>query len=136
MGARQGSSERLPDNYQLIYDVIREAGAGVHLTTNDLYLRASSRRPGIGISTVYRGVQRLRDLGLIDEILLPGADSAVYEPTASPHAHFRCTKCGSLSDVAYELPQRTITELSKRTGAHISEATVTLHGLCQGCCAA
>jgi Fe2+ or Zn2+ uptake regulation protein len=123
----------LPANYQLVYDVLREAGPGVHLTTNDAYSRARARRPAIGISTVYRGIQRLRDMGLIDEIVVPGESAAVYEPVAAPHAHFRCDRCGRVDDVAYNVPRRTIESLAKHMDARITDTIVTLRGICHNC---
>jgi Fe2+ or Zn2+ uptake regulation protein len=130
---RSGS---LPANYRLVYEVLREAGPGVHLTTHDAYVRARSRRPAIGISTVYRGIQRLRDMGLVDEIVVPGAAAAVYEPVASPHAHFRCDRCGRVDDVAYNVPRRTIDALARQMGVHITDTLVTLRGECSACRAA
>ncbi|HTU83460.1 MAG TPA: transcriptional repressor [Candidatus Acidoferrales bacterium] len=124
---------RLPKNYQLVYDIVREAGPGVHLTTSELHLRARRRRPSIGFSTVYRGIARLRDLGLIDEIVVPGSEAAVYEQAAVPHAHFRCVSCGRVDDVEYRLTQHTLTALAKQTGARIDDVSLTLHGLCRSC---
>jgi Fe2+ or Zn2+ uptake regulation protein len=124
---------RLPKNYQLIYDIMRAAGHGVHLTTNDVFLRAKRRRPGIGFSTVYRGVARLTALDLIDEIVVPGSDSAVYELMGKPHAHFRCHRCGSMRDVAYRFSPKTLAAIAKQTGARIEGTTLTLHGACRNC---
>jgi Fe2+ or Zn2+ uptake regulation protein len=127
------SSVRLPKNYELIFEIIRAAGTGIHLTTSDVFAQAKARRPAIGFSTVYRGVQRLRDLGLIDEIVVPGSDSAVYELMGSPHAHFRCDRCGIVDDVDFVLPDRTIAELAAQTGAHVADVSLTLHGVCRSC---
>lgn len=124
---------RLPKNYQLIYEIIRAAGQGVHLTTSDVFARAKRRRPHIGFSTVYRGIARLRDLQLVDEIQVPGAESAVYELTGKPHAHFRCSRCGVVEDVWYQVSPRIIATIAEQTGAQIEETTLTLHGLCHGC---
>jgi Fe2+ or Zn2+ uptake regulation protein len=124
---------RLPKNYQLIYDIMCAAGHGVHLTTNDVFLRAKRRRPGIGFSTVYRGVQRLTNLELIDEILVPGGDSAVYELMGKPNAHFRCDRCSVVQDVAYRFSTKTIAMLARRTGADIEETTLSLRGRCRKC---
>ncbi len=124
---------RLPKNYQLVYDIVREAGTGTHLTTSDLFTRARAHRPSIGFSTVYRGIQRLRDLGLIDEIVVPGSDAAVYEPTGRPHAHFRCGRCGRVDDVEYRLASQTLAALAKQMGARIDDVSLTLHGVCRSC---
>ncbi|HTX58270.1 MAG TPA: transcriptional repressor, partial [Verrucomicrobiae bacterium] len=106
---------------------------GVHLTTGEVFARARQRRPAIGFSTVYRGIQRLRDLALIDEIIVPGAEAAVYELAAEPHAHFRCERCANVADVSFALAPRTLAALRKQTGARIDAARVTLHGLCARC---
>jgi len=124
---------RLPKNHEVVLEIIRGAGHGVHLTTSDVFARAKSRRPAIGFSTVYRGIQRLRDLALIDEILVPGADAAVYELAGTTHAHFRCNRCGTVADVPYKVPARAVAEIAKTSGARIDEAKVTLHGLCRTC---
>ena len=73
----------LPKNYRLLYDLVQESGRGRHLTMNELFVEASARQPGIGHSTVYRGLIRLRQLGLISEILVPGAASAINSPRRS-----------------------------------------------------
>jgi Fur family peroxide stress response transcriptional regulator len=128
-----GEPARLPKNYRLVYDIIRSAGQGVHFTMNDVFAHAKRRRPKIGFTTVYRGIQRLRDLGCIDEIDLPGTDSAVYELKGEPHAHFRCERCGKVEDVPFVLPARTIDALAARTGVTIDAAIVTLSGACRNC---
>ncbi|MGH7737244.1 MAG: Fur family transcriptional regulator [Candidatus Tyrphobacter sp.] len=123
----------LPKNYALVYEIIRKAGRGVHFTMNELFAHAKRRQPRIGFSTVYRGVARLRDGGLVDEIELPGSDSAVYELRATPHAHFRCERCGRVADVEYALSSRTIAAIAAQTGATISSSGVTLSGTCNSC---
>jgi Fe2+ or Zn2+ uptake regulation protein len=124
---------RLPKNHQVVLEIIRDAGHGVHLTTSDVFARAKSRRPAIGFSTVYRGIQRLRDLALIDEVVVPGADCAAYELAGPAHAHFRCDRCGTVADVHYKMPRRAVAEIAKASGVRIDEAKLTLHGLCRAC---
>jgi len=124
---------RLPKNYQLILDIVQESGRGRHLTMSDVFAQTSARRPGIGYSTVYRGLVRLRDLGIISEIVVPGAASATYEPAAERHAHFLCTGCGAIEDVNYALPARVLRGVAQKSGFDIAAGTVTFEGLCRGC---
>src|SRR5690348_8684252 len=109
----------LPKNYELIYDIVEESGIGRHLTPSDIYAKARKRRPGFGFSTVYRGLERLRDLGLVSEIRVPGLDAATYEPSGPRHAHFRCSECGEIEDVAYAIPTRTLKALATEHGFKI-----------------
>lgn len=123
----------LPKNYRLIYDIVEKGGLGCHLTPSQIYAKARKRRPGIGFSTVYRALVRLRDLGLVSELSVPGADAAAYEPSGPSHAHFRCSACGQIADVAYAVPPRTVRALAKRHGFTIENERVTFEGRCAAC---
>jgi Fe2+ or Zn2+ uptake regulation protein len=123
----------LPKNYRLICDIVEESGLGCHLTSSEIYAKALRRRPGIGFSTVYRGLERLRDLGLISELRVPGAVAATYEPPGPRHAHFHCSGCGEIEDVAYAIPARTIKALALQHGFEIASERVTFEGRCAAC---
>ena len=125
----------LPKNYRLVFDIVHESGLGQHLTMPAVFARAAERRPGIGYSTVYRGLVRLRELGLIAEIVLPGADAATYEPIAPPHAHVRCRACGRIDDASYALPPRVLRAVAAATGYAIESGSVTFEGRCVRCTA-
>lgn len=124
---------RLTKNYRLVYDIVREQGRGRHLAMADLYALAKDRRPGIGFTTVYRALLRLRDMALVSEIVVPGAESAYYEPAGDAHAHFRCSGCGAVNDVDYVVPASVIEQLSRENGIDVSDVMVSLHGRCATC---
>ena len=123
----------LPKNYRLIYDIVEQSGIGRHLTSSQIYAKARKRQPGIGLTTVYRGLERLRDLGLVSELNVPGANAATYEPAGPRHAHFRCSECGEIEDVAYAIPARTLKTLAMQHGFHIDNERVTFEGCCAAC---
>ena len=126
---------RLAKNYRLVNEVLREQGHGKHLSVADVYALAKTRRPGIGFTTVYRALARLREMGLVSEILLPGADNAFYEPASRAHAHFRCSICGKIEDVDYMPATRVVSDLERKSGAEIQEVQLSLHGRCANCVA-
>ena len=123
----------LPKNYRLIYEIVAKSGIGRHLTSSEIYARALKRRPGIGFSTVYRALERLRDGGLVSELQVPGSNAATYEPAGPRHAHFRCNACGVIEDVAYAIPARTIKALAVRHGFRVETERVTFEGRCTAC---
>lgn len=129
----QQSDLRLAKNYRLIFEIVREQGRGTHLAMSDVYALAKDRQPGIGFTTVYRALARLRDMGMVAEILLPGADSAYYEPAGEAHAHFRCDVCGKVADVEYQLPKRVVNELARAHDIEVSDVLLSLHGRCASC---
>lgn len=127
------TAPRLTKNYRLVHDIVHEQGRGRHLAMADLYALAKDRQPGIGFTTVYRALLRLRDLGLVSEILLPGADSAYYEPASEAHAHFRCVGCGAVKDLAYVVPASVVQSLASENDLTVDDVSVSLHGRCASC---
>ncbi len=124
---------RLAKNYRLVNEILSEQGHGTHLSAADIYALAKARRPGIGFTTVYRALARLHELGMVSEILLPGADNAYYETAGSAHAHFRCERCGKVDDVDYVLSPRVVAELARKQRAQVTGVSVTLQGRCASC---
>jgi Fur family transcriptional regulator, ferric uptake regulator len=123
----------LSKNHRLVYEIVREQGVGTHLAMTQLFDLARKRQPAIGFTTVYRALTRLRDSGLVSEINLPGAECAVYEPSAPPHAHFRCTACGRVDDVPYAVSESVATQLATDQGFDIDRIEVALSGRCKTC---
>ncbi len=133
-GARRSHGEgNLPKNHSLILDLIRESGRGQHLTAYDVLILARKRQPSIGLATVHRAVAQLHELGLIAKVEIPGQDGATYEPTAKPHAHFRCKRCGRVEDVEYALARRTLRDLAARNGFRIEGEQISFTGCCRNC---
>ncbi len=82
---------------------------------------------------MHRALARLHELGLVLKLEVPGAVSAVYEPATSPHAHFRCTKCGSIDDVDFSVPPELLAQLADRYGIAIAAEATTFAGRCAAC---
>ncbi|HEY8321715.1 MAG TPA: Fur family transcriptional regulator [Candidatus Baltobacteraceae bacterium] len=120
-------------NHRLVLEVVRERGCGTHLSMNEVHAFARERQPRIGFTTVYRALARLRDEKLISEIRLPGAEAAYFEPAGPSHAHFRCSSCGSVSDVAYALPPGATDDIARRDGVDIRDIHLSFHGTCRDC---
>jgi Fe2+ or Zn2+ uptake regulation protein len=127
------TSPRLPKNYQLVNDVVREHGRGRHLTTGDIHTLARERQPAIGFTTVYRALNRLAKLGLVSEVRVPGAGMTYYETHADPHAHFHCEACGRIEDLDYRLPAPVLSRIARSHDVTVTDALVTLVGRCAAC---
>jgi Fe2+ or Zn2+ uptake regulation protein len=130
---RRAAESALPQNYRTVLDVVETAGPGSHLTAPEIWVRARAHAPRIGFATVHRGLIRLNEMGAVMKIDVPGKASAVYEPAASAHAHFRCTGCGAVADVDFVLPAATLRELASRHGVAIEHEAVTFTGRCARC---
>ena len=126
-------SKKLPKNYRLVYDVVCAQPEGVHAAASEIHASARRRQPGLGYSTVYRALDRLRDLGLVFELRVPGASSALYEPMRASHAHFLCEGCGRIDDIDYALPAAEIAGVAKAHTVEVTHVALTFNGLCHAC---
>jgi Fur family ferric uptake transcriptional regulator len=130
------STPKLPANYRTVLDAVETYVHGRHATAAEIYRAASALRPGIGFTTVHRALARLHALGLICKLDISGEDAAMYEPITSPHAHFRCTVCGTVADVDYACDPAALEALQAAHGLRIECETITFAGRCRDCCAA
>jgi Fur family transcriptional regulator, ferric uptake regulator len=99
-------------------------------------LRRSRR--GVSIASVYRALEVLQDLRLVQRVEV-GQAEALYEPMHSSgehHHHVVCENCARI--VPFEDPalERAITRLSRQIDFDIDAHDVVLHGRCPRCRAA
>ncbi len=125
------SGRRLTGQRQLLLQLIEEHGG--HLDAHELYRLAAERNPRLSLSTVYRTMNLLRDLGLVDEVHL-GEDHHHYElkPQAQ-HCHLVCAECGAVVEIGCDLIDELKATVSRQHGFEITEARVDLVGLCGNC---
>ena len=125
------TGRRLTGQRQLLLGVLREHGG--HLDAHDLYRLASERNPRLSLSTVYRTMNLLRDLGLVDVVYL-GQNHHHYElkPT-SEHCHLVCANCGAVVEISCDLVEQLKDRVAEQYDFEISDARVDLVGLCGAC---
>ncbi|GAG31027.1 unnamed protein product, partial [marine sediment metagenome] len=106
-------------------------------------LKVHNIYPAIGLTTVYRTLDLLINMGLIFKFDF-GDGRARYELTRgtkepSHHHHLICTKCGRIIDYTdfvdeeLELLKKTEKELSRKCNFEIKNHTIQFYGLCDKC---
>jgi Fe2+ or Zn2+ uptake regulation protein len=123
----------LPKNYQTIYAAIQAAGPGRHVSAYELFVLLRELPSRISQTTVYRALERLVEVGLIDQVAAPSAGHVVYELAAPAHAHFHCRMCGTLQDVELEFSQSELFNQGQLDGASIERTNLMLEGVCATC---
>jgi Fur family ferric uptake transcriptional regulator len=72
-----------------------------HGSAEEVYKRATLHQRDVDLSTVYRTLERLRDLRVLSQTDL-GRGHAEYEVVADqPHHHLICQGCGQVMDIDY-----------------------------------
>ncbi len=114
----------------LVLRVLTEAGA--HLGVHAICARVNAIAAPIDVSTVYRTVSRLEELGLVHSISTP--TEATYGLARQPHHHAVCTHCGQVSELSGPPVNEALQALESASGFRLSPGTsLTVHGLCTSC---
>ena len=105
------------------------------LSAQEIADRLRSRGNRVGTASVYRALDLLRGIGLVQRIEV-GEGGARYEPVipgGEHHHHVLCDSCGRLSAFEDEGLERAIARLAKRLRHEVSGHDVLIHGRCARC---
>jgi Fe2+ or Zn2+ uptake regulation protein len=106
--------------------------ADEHVTAEALVEGVRRADPEIHISTVYRTLETLTELGVINHVHL-GHGPAVYHLTDDVHHHLVCDGCGTI----IELPADVFDALARRVerdyGFRLDAHHFALGGHCRNC---
>jgi Fur family transcriptional regulator, peroxide stress response regulator len=125
---------RLTPQRKVIAEVLEQAGE--HLDAPEVLRRARLVMPGLHLATVYRALESLKKLGIIDELDLMHLNGPghYYEArTDKDHLHFTCYRCGAVLEIQTPLFERLKGRIEGRHGLTIRVARLELGGLCGDC---
>lgn len=88
--------------------------------------------PGVDLTTVYRTLELLEELGLIRHAHLDHGAPA-YRPAGDDHIHVVCHECGSVVDVPADLVNTLERRLRTEQGFLLDRAHLTVFGRCHNC---
>ena len=114
---------------------------GEHLTAEDIYGLARERVPEIGLATIYRTLQVLVELQVIDKISFDDGFAryelrqAAGEEGLSRHHHHHaiCSRCGAVYSFEEDLLDNLEESLLERLGFLVLDHEVKLFGYCKSC---
>ncbi|MGB2813622.1 MAG: transcriptional repressor [Dehalococcoidales bacterium] len=126
-----GAGKRSTRQRALIMDIIRR-GQG-HLDADEIFRRAREKEPRLSLSTVYRTLQMMKELDLIDELHF-GENHHHYEvKPAREHYHLVCLGCGRVIEFGYPLSSYLKKEVPEAKGFEIEETEIRVAGYCVRC---
>jgi Fur family transcriptional regulator, ferric uptake regulator len=106
-----------------------------HFTAADLVRAARAARVGVGRATVFRTLEALDQLGLIERLDLPSGEHAYVACERSHHHHVVCSRCGRTSEIDDAGLKAVVHQIARRTGYRVDEHRLELFGLCPACLA-
>ena len=122
----------------LVLSVLAE-NSGRHMTAEDIYELVSENYPEIGLATVYRALQLLWDMQLVDRINLD--DGCVRydighllegEMKHNQH-HLICRTCKKVIPFGDDLLDELESHIEEATGFHVLDHELKFYGQCKEC---
>lgn len=137
----RGDGFRITLPRQEILSVLTSARG--HLSAEDIYLKVHKQYPAVGLTTVYRTLELLVNMGLLRRFDF-GDGRGRYELIGGPrgvihHHHLVCTSCGRVIDYTEfideekKLLDETEKGLSKKYNFKILDHQLIFFGLCNQC---
>ena len=103
------------------------------LDTFEVFEQAKKRCPGLGLVTVYRTVEKLEELGLIQRVHQPSGCHA-FVAASTGHQHLLiCEACGRVSFFSGDTLEGLIDDVGVQSGFRIQEHWLQLFGVCEEC---
>ncbi|HET6878266.1 MAG TPA: transcriptional repressor [Jatrophihabitans sp.] len=119
---------RMTPQREQVLGAVRRLG---HATPEQI----SETVPGVDVTTVYRTLELLEDLGLVRHAHL-GHGAPSYRPAGDEHIHVVCHACGSVVDAEPDLVDPLADRLRRDRGFIVDRAHFTVFGRCRECAAA
>ena len=122
---------RATNQRALIMRVIRQ-GRG-HLDADEIYRRARENKPRLSLSTVYRNLQILKKLGLVEELHFDEEHHHYEVKPSVEHHHLVCLGGGKVIEFQQPLTSYVEKNVTQAKDFDITETEVRVSGYCAQC---
>jgi Fur family transcriptional regulator, ferric uptake regulator len=140
----EGEGYRITEGRKAILEVLME-DPNRHWSAEDIYLRVLETHPAIGLTSIYRTLEILTNMGIVTKFdfgdgrsryeILEGEESENHHH----HHHLICTRCNLIInyndfiDEEVELLKKTEKGLSQKYNFNIKSHIIHFHGICEKC---
>ena len=113
-----------------------------HMSAKEIYANLHKLYPGIGLTTVYRTLDLLFQMGLIHKLSFGDGHNRyefIPDEKTKHHHHLVCTRCGKIFnysefvDEELALVKKTEERLEKKYNFQIEDHNIEFLGICEVC---
>jgi len=122
---------RLTEPRRAVADLIAEYDG--HFTASDLETAARTRRLSISRATLFRALELLTELQIVERLDLPSGEHAYVPCARAHHHHVVCSRCGRTTEVEDCGVAEAVGEIARSSGYRIDTHRLELFGLCRHC---
>ena len=121
---------RLTPQRELVLNAVRQLG---HATPEEVAEQVKKTHPGINLSTVYRNLETLENVGLVQHTHLGHGGATYHAAEELTHLHLVCGKCESVGDAPIEVAANFVQTLSDDYGFKTDVTHFAIYGTCANC---
>jgi len=107
-----------------------------HLSAEDVFMLVKDKAPEIGLATVYRTLELLSDLHVLEKMNF-GDGVARYDlrndSSHHHHHHLICTQCGSVDEIMEDWLTELEDRLEREFGFAVLDHRLDFQGICRRC---
>jgi Fur family ferric uptake transcriptional regulator len=121
---------RVTPQRTLVLAAVNDLG---HATPEEILARVQSDAPKVNLSTVYRTLEVLEDVGLVTHAHIGHGAPTYHAVDEHVHIHLVCDRCTKVSSVDSEIAGPFVAQLRKDHGFETDISHVSIHGQCADC---
>ena len=107
----------------------------VPMSVEDMFLKLKTTNKSLSLSTVYRGINKLLNLNMVQESMSDG-NTSMYELSKHNHKHYLiCSECKQIVAIDGCPLSKIENEIADKTGFKIMGHKFEIYGICKNCSA-
>jgi len=122
---------RLTPQRLMILKAVEDANS--HISAEEIYAQVRTYYPQMNISTVYRTLELVKELGLVTETDMGDGRVRYHCMGKGHHHHLVCEKCGSIIDMEETILDPLWSEIERKYNFKVDMKHLVFFGLCAGC---
>ncbi len=126
----RASGHRLTPQRELVLAAVDTLG---HATPDEVYAEVRRHSSSINLSTVYRTLELLDDLGLIRHAHLTDRAPTYHSARGHEHAHLVCRSCRTVISIGRDDIEKALGPLAAEHGFQPDYGHLTVFGTCASC---
>jgi len=121
---------RMTPQRQLVLEAVGRLGHG---TPEDIATAVRETAQAVNISTVYRTLELLEELGLVQHTHLGHGAPTYSLASETDHVHLVCRDCGAVDEAPPELVEPIVQGLAVSRGFQVDVGHFAVFGRCREC---
>ena len=103
-----------------------------HPSARKVYSEVKKTHPTLSLSTVYKTLQVLKELGMLQE-LSSSLSQTRFDPNVKLHINLVCIQCGTIEDFDDPVGKELIRRLTNSAEFTVTEHHLDVYGVCRKC---